>query len=235
MSRLRPPFDVRRLAVAAALAVAGALAQAAPDSANDPIARLLADRGLGDPDKLPAAVPPSDYAFVNKVRDKASDMVLSAMNFLGVPYRRGGNSADNGFDCSGFTRHVFEMSLGLVLPRRADEQAGAPGLKKIKREELKPGDLVFFNTLKRTFSHVGIYIGEGKFIHAPRAGGEVRVEDMRYAYWSKRFTGARRAQPLEAAAEPARADTIAAPDKAAPTNASPAVPATDAETFRTLH
>jgi len=235
MPRSRRTFAVRRFAVATVLAMAGALVQAAPDSANDPIGKLLADRGLGDPDKMPAAVPPSEYEFVNKVRDKASDMVLGAMNFLGVPYRRGGNSADKGFDCSGFTRHVFEMSLGLVLPRRADEQASAPGLKKVKREELKPGDLVFFNTLKRTFSHVGIYIGEGKFIHAPRTGGEVRVEDMRYAYWSKRFTGARRAQPLEAAAETPRVDTLVAPAKAAPAAAPLVTPATDAETFRTLH
>ena len=73
------------------------------------------------------------------MRDKASDMVLSAMNFLGVPYRRGGNSAEQGFDCSGFTRHVFEASLGLVLPRRADEQASAAGLMKVKRDELKAG------------------------------------------------------------------------------------------------
>ena len=98
------------------------------------------------------------------VRDRASDMVVSAMTFLGVPYRRGGNGAD-GFDCSGFTRHVFQNTLGLVLPRRADEQATAAGLVQVQRDELKPGDLVFFNTLKRTFSHVGIYIGEGKFIH----------------------------------------------------------------------
>lgn len=235
MPSLPRALDARRLALAAVLALTGVLVQAAPDSAADPIAKLLADRGLGDPDRLPAAVPPSEYEFVNKVRDKASDMVLSAMNFLGVPYRRGGNSADNGFDCSGFTRHVFEMSLGLVLPRRADEQASAPGLTKIKREELKPGDLVFFNTLKRTFSHVGIYIGEGKFIHAPRAGGEVRVEDMRYAYWSKRFTGARRAQPLESSAEPARLDAAVAPAKAAPLATPVVAPATDAETYRTLH
>ena len=212
------------------LAVAGA--KAAPESAPpDPIAQLLAERGLGDPDKMPAAVPPSDYAFVQTMRDKASDMVLSAMNFLGVPYRRGGNSAEHGFDCSGFTRHVFEMSLGLVLPRRVDEQASAPGLVKVGREELKPGDLVFFNTLKRTFSHVGIYIGDGKFIHSPRTGAQVRVEDMRYAYWSKRFTGARRAQPLAETALPA---ANAAPvTKPAP---PPAVaPAMDAETFRTLY
>jgi cell wall-associated NlpC family hydrolase len=67
-------------------------------------------------------------------------------------------------------------------------------LKDIKKDELRPGDLVFFNTMRRAFSHVGIYVGEGKFIHAPRAGGEVRVEDMRAAYWTKRFNGARRAE-----------------------------------------
>ena len=116
------------------------------------------------------------------------------MNFLGVRYKRGGSDADTGFDCSGFTRQVFETSLGLVLPRRADEQAKAPGLVKVKKDELQPGDLVFFNTLRRTFSHVGIYIGDGKFVHSPKPGGEVRVEDMRIVYWAKRFTGARRVE-----------------------------------------
>ena len=233
-ARLRPALA--SLALGLALAAG---AQAAPEgTAADPIAKLLADRGLGDPDKVPAAVPPSEYAFVQTMRDKASDMVLSAMNFLGVPYRRGGNSAEQGFDCSGFTRHVFEASLGLVLPRRADEQASAAGLIKVKRDELKPGDLVFFNTLKRSFSHVGIYIGEGKFIHSPRTGGEVRVEDMRYAYWSKRFTGARRAQPLAEAVVPAAhaAPTATAPDESAtrPAAATSAAPV-DAEAFRVSH
>lgn len=125
-------------------------------------------------------------------------MVRKAMGFLGVPYVRGGTNSDEGFDCSGFTRYVFEHSVGLVLPRRADEQARSSSLLKIERAELKPGDLVFFNTMRRTFSHVGIYLGDGKFIHAPRAGAVVRVEDMRDAYWSRRFTGARRAQPADA-------------------------------------
>jgi cell wall-associated NlpC family hydrolase len=121
-------------------------------------------------------------------------MVLAAMNFIGVRYRRGGDSADTGFDCSGFTRHVFAMSLGLVLPRRADEQAAMPGLVKVEKSDLRPGDLVFFNTMRRTFSHVGIYIGDNRFVHAPRQGKDVRTEDMTCAYWAKRFTGARRAE-----------------------------------------
>ena len=93
------------------------------------------------------------------------------------------------------------MSLGLVLPRRVDDQASASGLVRIRREELRPGDLVFFNTLRRTFSHVGIYIGDGKFIHAPRTGSEVRIEDMRQAYWDRRFTGARRPEATSPAAQ----------------------------------
>jgi len=192
---------MRMLAGAVVLAGAMSTAVAAPDLTVDPVSRFLAEKGLVDVTATP--VEPSESDFVRQVRDKASDMVLTSMNFLGVPYRRGGTSAEDGFDCSGFTRRVFEMSLGLVLPRRADEQAKAKGLIDVKRDELKPGDLVFFNTLKRTFSHVGIYVGEGKFIHAPRSGGEVRVEDMRFAYWAKRFTGARRAEPMVADAAPA--------------------------------
>jgi cell wall-associated NlpC family hydrolase len=159
-------------------------------TAEDPVLRLLADKGL-----LPSTSPVSQLA--GQVKDRASDvaagLVISAMEFLGVPYRRGGDSESEGFDCSGFTRHVFENSLGLLLPRRAVEQAHAPNLMPVAREDLKPGDLVFFNTLRRTFSHVGIYIGDHKFIHSPRAGGKVRVEDMRVTYWQQRYDGARRA------------------------------------------
>jgi len=182
-------------------------ALAVPLEELDPVSRLLAERGLipsvRDPNAplatpSPRAANPAPSGMVDQVRDRASDMVITAMNFLGVPYRRGGNDA-NGFDCSGFTRHIFEHSLGLVLPRRADDQASASGLVTIGRDELRPGDLVFFNTLRRTFSHVGIYIGEGKFIHAPRSGGRVRIEDMQLSYWQTRFTGARRA-PLQAEA-----------------------------------
>ncbi|WP_439440248.1 C40 family peptidase [Roseateles sp. DB2] len=168
----------------AAAAAAGAGA-AVNGSGNDAITRFLQDTGL-----MKNA---SENKLLNQVRDTASDLVMSAMNFLGVPYKRGGKSLESGFDCSGFTRHIFEMSVGLVLPHRADEQARLSSLIPIKQEELKPGDLVFFNTMKRTFSHVGIYVGDGKFIHSPRVGSAVRVEDLREAYWAKRFTGARRA------------------------------------------
>jgi cell wall-associated NlpC family hydrolase len=212
MPQLRATIQrtVGHLGAALTLAFATSGAHAAPDvhPVGDPLGRFLTDSGIangasaivGAPAAAASAAVAVPSAIAGKIREQASDMVVTAMNFLGVRYRRGGNDADIGFDCSGFTRHVFEMSVGLVLPRRADEQAKAPGLVPVKRDELQPGDLVFFNTLKRTFSHVGIYVGDGKFIHSPRPGGEVRVEDMGFAYWKKRFTGARRVEPPTAAA-----------------------------------
>jgi cell wall-associated NlpC family hydrolase len=187
-----------RFATLCLLAVLAGPVRAEPDPpSGDAVLQLLQERGL-----WPGTGAIETNPMVQQMRDVASDMVLTAMNFLGVPYRRGGSSADSGFDCSGFTRYVFEHSLGLILPRRADEQARQPGLRQVLREELKPGDLVFFDTMRRAFSHVGIYIGDGKFIHAPRSGGEVRIEDMRQAYWTKRFNGARRASVPAASPEP---------------------------------
>ena len=186
---------VRTSVLTVALLLSG-LCHAAPEATEpvvaDPVMQLLEDRGLLEPVR--------DSALMRQVRDRASDLVLTAMNFIGVRYRLGGTSAETGFDCSGFTRHIFERSIGLLLPRRADEQANAPGLMRIDQNDLRPGDLVFFNTLRRTFSHVGIYIGDGKFIHSPRSGSSVRVEDMRLEYWQQRFNGARRA-PLPQAVE----------------------------------
>ena len=168
------------------------VAPAATDEATDPVSRFLSDKGLLN--TRPVAELAQQVR--NSASDLASDLVISAMDFLGVRYQRGGQSRDTGFDCSGFTRHVFERSVGLILPRRAAEQANMPGLVSVNQTELKPGDLVFFNTLRHTFSHVGIYIGDNKFIHSPRAGGAVRIEDMRLAYWQQRFDGARRAPQL---------------------------------------
>jgi cell wall-associated NlpC family hydrolase len=130
----------------------------------------------------------------DKASGQASGLITQAMDLLGVPYRRGGSTEASGFDCSGFVRYLYENSVGQILPRRAEEQAHST--ETIDRSELKPGDLVFFNTMKRAFSHVGIYVGDGKFIHAPRTGKTVKVDDMRSAYWQKRFNGARRV-PLD--------------------------------------
>jgi cell wall-associated NlpC family hydrolase len=156
--------------------------------ADDPVLDLLKSRGLAPHAAIESVVAP--------MRTAAADLVMSAMNYLDTRYRRGGNSAEEGFDCSGFTRHVFDSVLGLQLPRRSAEQAQQAGLAPVARTELQPGDLVFFNTLKRTFSHVGIYIGDGKFIHSPRTGQQVRIESMQESYWARRFDGARRATGL---------------------------------------
>lgn len=158
---------------------------ACAQEADDPVLGLLQQRGLAPVE-----------AVVAPVRDAAAELVLTAMNYLDLRYRRGGNSAETGFDCSGFTRHVFSSVLGLTLPRRSAEQAKESALAPVDKHELQPGDLVFFNTLKRAFSHVGIYIGDGKFIHSPRTGQAVRIEDMRESYWARRFDGARRASGL---------------------------------------
>lgn len=168
-----------------------AAAQAAPAvSPDDDIGRFVAEKGLapdtGLLDKLGQVG--------QNVSNSASELVLTAMGFLGVPYRRGGNNADSGFDCSGFVKAMYQNTVGLVLPRRADQQAAATS--KIDKNDLQPGDLVFFNTMRHAFSHVGIYVGEGKFIHSPKPGAEVRVEDMGKSYWQRRFDGARRVLSL---------------------------------------
>jgi cell wall-associated NlpC family hydrolase len=135
-----------------------------------------------------AAVPPSATPGGNP------QAVLTALGFIDAPYLRGGVSP-TGFDCSGFTRHVFEVAQGLRLPRRAQDQAQAAGLPEVGRDALQPGDLVFFNTLRRPYSHVGIYLGRHRFVHAPRIGARVRIEDLRVHYWASRFDGARRVPP----------------------------------------
>ncbi len=137
----------------------------------------------------PAAPPPSVF---DRMRDSASSLVVEAMGFIGVRYRRGGNSAETGFDCSGFVRHVYNATFGIVLPRQAVEQAQSKNVVKVEKNDLQPGDLVFFNTLRRSFSHVGIYVGDNRFIHSPRTGEEVRTEKMDTPYWQRRYNGARR-------------------------------------------
>ena len=186
------------LGLLAALWVAAAHA-APPASAEDDMSRFMAEKGiLGRLEQVRASV-----------ADRASELVVNAMGFLGVPYRRGGNGVDNGgFDCSGFVKAMYEQTLGLILPRRANEQAAAT--QTIDKQDLQPGDLVFFNTMRHAFSHVGIYVGDGKFIHSPKPGAEVRVEDMSIKYWAQRFDGARRVVPG------ARTDSAAAPAPTAP-------------------
>jgi len=134
--------------------------------------------------------PPLQVSFVDRATATAQDAIDQAMDLLGIRYRHGGSSPEAGFDCSGFVSHVFREGLGLILPRSSKEMSKSG--EEISRDELRPGDLVFFNTMRHAFSHVGIYLGDDQFVHAPRTGGRVRIEDLRDGYWMKRFNGARR-------------------------------------------
>lgn len=127
--------------------------------------------------------------------DKAQEVLIQALSLTGIQYKYGGKSPETGFDCSGFVRYVFSQATKITLPptARAISQMG----KTVKKDELQPGDLVFFNTLKTAFSHVGIYMGDNKFIHSPSSGGGVRVENMDSAYWTKRFNGAQRIEAMQ--------------------------------------
>jgi len=124
------------------------------------------------------------------VVDKTETLINNAMQLIGVRYRWGGNTPQSGLDCSGFVRYVFNDTFGFLLPRKS-AQMSKVGLQ-IGKEELRPGDLVFFNTMRHAFSHVGIYVGDNKFIHAPSRGKSIRVDDMTKVYWEKRYNGARR-------------------------------------------
>ncbi|RCS59289.1 C40 family peptidase [Parvibium lacunae] len=157
---------------------------------------------LSLPDAASAAEEPAkDRTYLQEATSRVGDVLLRAMSFLGLPYRSGGNTPETGFDCSGLVRWVFGETLGMSLPRRSEEisQVGAP----VAVDQLKPGDLVFFNTLRRTFSHVGIYLGNNRFIHSPSSGSSVRIEDMTTPYWERRFNGARRIVPAAASQEEA--------------------------------
>lgn len=124
------------------------------------------------------------------IKEKAKP-ILYALSLLGTPYKFGGNNPEKGVDCSGFVSHVYKQSANVSLPHSA--KAISQNGETVKKEELKPGDLVFFNTLKRPFSHVGIYTGDGKFVHASsRREKEVTVSSLEDGYWAKRFSGARR-------------------------------------------
>jgi cell wall-associated NlpC family hydrolase len=122
--------------------------------------------------------------------EKTQEVLMHALSLTGIDYRYGGSTPETGFDCSGFVRYVFGQAAKITLPHssRAISQIG----QTIQKDNLKPGDLVFFNTLKTAFSHVGIYVGNNKFIHSPRTGAQVRVDDMSNSYWAKRFSGAQR-------------------------------------------
>jgi len=135
-------------------------------------------------------LPPVPVDAVEEGGGRIEKLLEGALELVGIRYRRGGGSVETGFDCSGFVGYVFRERLGLALPRTSHliSRTGEP----VPHADLQPGDLVFFNTLRNAFSHVGIYLGDHRFVHAPRQGRAVRVEDMREHYWARRYNGARR-------------------------------------------
>ena len=127
---------------------------------------------------------------VDTVSGKSEELIDRAMEVIGVRYRSDTELPQSGLDGSSFVGYVFKEKLGFLLPRKSTQMSRVG--KPINRDELQPGDLVFFNTMRLTFSHVGIYVGDNKFIHSPSKGTTVRVDDLGSLYWDKRFDGARR-------------------------------------------
>lgn len=144
----------------------------------------VAPRNAVPPAALPATPQPVPQAGAR------SEALIQAIVALGSDYRYGGASHAQGFDCSGLVAHVYRTALGVALPRTVLGQSTSG--ESVALADLAPGDLVFYNTLNRPWSHVGIYLGDGKFIHAPKTGAQVRTENMRNRYWERRFNGARR-------------------------------------------
>lgn len=143
------------------------------------------------PKRLLQQVTESTETAITSTSGTLEAMIDNGLGFLGIRYRRGGNGPESGgFDCSGLVKRVFGSSMGIDLPRSAGEMAKVGD--EIPAHELIPGDLVFFNTMNRAFSHVGIYLGNNKFLHSPTTGGVVRIEKMDINYWRQRFNGGRR-------------------------------------------
>jgi len=143
----------------------------------------------------PPGEPQGPLARLHGLTSRASELAMQAMSMIGIRYKYGGNAPESGLDCSGLVRYVFRQVSNTELPRTSEEISRVG--EKVDTADLQPGDLVFYNTLRRGFSHVGIYLGDNKFIHAPRAGAEVRIESMDISYWKKRFNGARRITQAE--------------------------------------
>lgn len=162
--------------------------------ASTPPSRIYAPRAAVTPtppvDEPRAPVTLTPRAFDEIAAARARELALHALSQVGTLYRYGGASPEAGFDCSGLVQYVFSRGASLALPRdtRALSTVGAP----VSADALEPGDLVFFDTLDRPYSHVGIYLGDSRFIHAPKSGGHVELMDLRHRYWQTRFNGARR-------------------------------------------
>ncbi|MGY8525245.1 C40 family peptidase [Paracidovorax citrulli] len=205
-SRLAPfaaPFAAR---FAAPLAAALALLLAA--CASSPPARH------GSPGSASSRLPRAPIVDPSAGLEEIS---IQAMALVGTPYRYGGNTPDSGFDCSGLVRYVVARAANVNLPRTT-EAMGSRGVA-LDRSQVAAGDLVFFNTTGRANSHVGIYVGQNRFVHAPSSGGTVRLEDMTKSYWARRYEGARRIASATVPVAPPQ--SIPAPPQSLPAPAAP--------------
>jgi cell wall-associated NlpC family hydrolase len=193
---LQMGFD-SRYAIVTTLVAAAALASACASSGANRPRPFPTPAGASTPAAAPSpstpeaapATPAVEAPRAGLSQDEA--LVATALSFRGTPYRNGG-SDPSGFDCSGFAQWVFAQ-YGIALPREVAQQFKVG--EKIKQDELKPGDLVFFHTESRGASHVGIFIADDQFVHAPSSRGVVRVEYINSTYWGPRFVGARRVSP----------------------------------------
>ena len=170
------------------LASAIFLLSIAPTQAKPRENQLSSDSALLE--KEAALAGPSSSTIDIATSAIVQEIILHSMSLIGVRYRWGGNTPEHGLDCSGFIRYVFEKAATLSLPRtsRSISQVG----QVVDKEDLQPGDLVFFNTLRRQFSHVGVYLGGNQFIHAPSKGKTIAISKFDHAYWASRYNGARR-------------------------------------------
>ena len=185
--RLMPvPKIMLGLVCACLLSIPAAATETPADRGADALIQFLTDRGLA----MPWVVD------TQKALSLSTQLSLNAMGLIGVPYIWGGAKTTVGLDCSGLVQSVYQQTANIALPRNTAQQAAATQV--ITADELRPGDLVFFNTLNRPFSHVGIYVGDDRFVHAPKPGASVRISTMTRAYWANRFDGARRAITADA-------------------------------------
>jgi len=179
---------------------------------------LAAPKGQAAP-SLATQARQSATSAAAKVWQGAQDVALFALGMIGVDYRFGGETPERGLDCSGLIRYVFQEVTGVTLPRTAREMSRLGD--KVAVGDLAPGDLVFFNTRRFAFSHVGLYLGDNRFIHAPSEGGEVEVATLSQDYWKKHFDGARRLVGVLPALVPTMIDSaVAAAPSVAPEDAT---------------
>jgi len=177
------------------------------DSADQPPLDSLSHSLIATPAELPGGqlLSEQDFAFLiaaleapstqipQDVNERVQSVLAQALAQLGTPYRWGGAAPSTGFDCSGLVKYVFKTALGIELPRVSREQA--QGGQPVDRKELTPGDLVFFSRRGKVINHVGIYLGDGRFVHAPRTGRDVSISKLK-GYWYQRFLRARRVPAL---------------------------------------